>query len=64
MPKKSAAFWSMLFLIVLAGGIFFRLWRLNDRPMHTDEAVHAEKFGALLERASIVITPMNFMGRR
>ena len=38
--------WILLFACVLAGGAFFRLWRLADRPMHTDESVHAEKFKA------------------
>jgi uncharacterized protein (TIGR03663 family) len=62
MPKKSTAFWILLFLIVLAGGMFFRLWRLNDRPMHTDEAVHAEKFGALLEKGLYHYDPHEFHG--
>lgn len=43
--------WILLFVIVIGGGIFFRLWRLNDRPMHTDEAVHAYKYQALFKAA-------------
>lgn len=30
-------------------GVILRVWTLDDRTMHTDEAVHAVKFGALLE---------------
>jgi predicted membrane-bound mannosyltransferase len=33
----------------LAAGVLLRLPQLGMRPMHTDEAVHAIKFGALLE---------------
>lgn len=49
-------------MVVLAGGAFFRLWQLNDRPMHTDEAVHAQKFGALLEKGSYFYDPDEFHG--
>ena len=36
-------------VLALAGGALLRLPQLELRPMHTDEAVHAVKFGALLE---------------
>jgi uncharacterized protein (TIGR03663 family) len=49
-------------MMILAGGSFFRLWRLNDRPMHTDEAVHAEKFSALLGKGSYAYDPSEFHG--
>ncbi len=49
-------------MVILTGGLFFRLWQLNDRPMHTDEAVHAEKFGALLEKGSYFYDPDEFHG--
>lgn len=49
-------------MMVLAGGSFIRLWRLNDRPMHTDEAVHAEKFFALIEKGFYVYNPDEFHG--
>ncbi len=49
-------------MIVLAGGSFLRLWRLADRPMHTDEAVHAEKFGTLLEEGSYFYDAEEFHG--
>jgi len=39
-----------LFVLALVAGALLRLLLLDVRPMHTDEAVHAVKFGALLER--------------
>lgn len=62
MPNKRTAFWILLFVMVLSGGAFFRLWRLDVRPMHTDEAVHAEKFGTLLEEGSYFYDPHEFHG--
>lgn len=38
-----------VFVLALAAGALLRLLLLDVRPMHTDEAVHAVKFGALLE---------------
>ena len=40
-----------ILLILIAGGVaaFLRFVDLNERVMHTDEAVHAYKFGELLE---------------
>jgi uncharacterized protein (TIGR03663 family) len=38
-----------LFVLALAVGALLRLLLLDLRPMHTDEAVHAVKFGSLLE---------------
>jgi uncharacterized protein (TIGR03663 family) len=38
----------LLLAVLIGGGL--RLPRLDIRPMHTDEAVHAVKFGALLEQ--------------
>jgi len=39
----------VLFSVVIIAGIVLRLPRLQQRPMHADEAVHAVKFGKLLE---------------
>ena len=39
-------------VLALAGGALLRLPQLDLRPMHTDEAVHAIKFGALLENGT------------
>jgi uncharacterized protein (TIGR03663 family) len=52
----------LLLMMALAGGAFLRLWRLNDRPMHTDEAVHAEKFRALLEKGFYIYDSHEFHG--
>ena len=38
--------------VALVGGAMLRLSDLDLRPMHTDEAVHAVKFGALLENGT------------
>jgi len=59
---KTNKIWILLLACILASGAFFRLWRLNDRPMHTDEAVHAEKFGALLEKGFYAYDPNEFHG--
>jgi uncharacterized protein (TIGR03663 family) len=39
-----------LIALAVAAGALLRLVQLDVRPMHTDEAVHAFKFGDLLER--------------
>ena len=39
----------LLVLCVIIGAAMLRLPKLKQRPMHTDEAVHAIKFGTLLE---------------
>jgi uncharacterized protein (TIGR03663 family) len=36
-------------ILVTAGALLFRVPRLDQRPMHTDEAVHAVKAGILIE---------------
>jgi uncharacterized protein (TIGR03663 family) len=38
-----------LFLVILVPALLLRLSGLAIRPMHTDEAVHAVKFGELLD---------------
>ncbi|MCX7013557.1 MAG: TIGR03663 family protein [Candidatus Sumerlaeota bacterium] len=45
-----------------AGALALRLPRLEERPMHGDEAVHAVKFGALLERGYYHYDPEEFHG--
>lgn len=50
------------FIIILAVGVFFRVWQLCDRPMHTDEAVHADKFRALLEEGAYTYDPAEYHG--
>lgn len=61
-PMRKEIIWILLFVCILSSGAFFRLWRLNDRPMHTDEAVHAEKFGMLLEKDQYRYDPHEFHG--
>ncbi|UCE98844.1 MAG: TIGR03663 family protein [Planctomycetota bacterium] len=39
----------VLFGVAIVAGIALRLPQLKQRPMHTDEAVHAVKFGQLLK---------------
>jgi len=59
--KNRAAF-AILILLVTAGALAFRLPRLSQRPMHTDEAVHAYKLGQLLEKGYYRYNPVEFHG--
>ncbi|MFH1943614.1 MAG: flippase activity-associated protein Agl23 [bacterium] len=52
----------VLFAIILCIGLAYRLPKLKQRPMHTDEAVHAMKFGALLERNEYRYDPKEYHG--
>jgi uncharacterized protein (TIGR03663 family) len=47
-PKAPKLYWLLIFIVAL-GALAVRAPRLRMRPMHTDEAVHADKFGILLE---------------
>ena len=47
-------------VILLAGGL--RLPRLDLRPMHADEAIQADKFGALLETGEYRYDPLHYHG--
>lgn len=51
-----------LFLTVIVLGAFLRLPNLCTRPMHTDEAVHGIKFGALLEENHYRYDPREYHG--
>jgi uncharacterized protein (TIGR03663 family) len=46
--------------VVLAAAL--RLPDLADRPMHADEAIHADKFGTLLEGGGYAYDPAEFHG--
>ena len=59
---KTKVVYVLLFACVLVGGAFLRVWRLADRPMHTDESVHAEKFKALLEDGFYAYDPHEYHG--
>jgi uncharacterized protein (TIGR03663 family) len=52
----------VLFLLVAGVCAGLRLWDLDRRPMHTDEAVHAVKFGELLEEGRYRFDPVEFHG--
>ncbi len=49
-------------VLVVCVGWFFRAERLAQRPMHTDEAVHAVKFGRLLEHGDYRYNPYQYHG--
>lgn len=51
-----------LILVAAAGALAFRLPRLDLRPMHTDEAVHAVKAGELLETGRYTYDPNEYHG--
>ncbi|HUT28395.1 MAG TPA: flippase activity-associated protein Agl23 [Sedimentisphaerales bacterium] len=53
------------FLLIVAAGVIalaLRLPHLQQRPMHCDEAVHAFKFGQLLEKNYYRYNPKEFHG--
>ncbi|MBN2029987.1 TIGR03663 family protein [bacterium] len=52
----------IFFFIIVALGIALRLPRLSERPMHTDEAVQAIKFGFLLENNDYRYDPIEYHG--
>ena len=58
MAKRSL----VLILAATIAGIALRLPQLKQRPMHGDEAVHAFKFGELLEKGSYRYDPNEYHG--
>ncbi len=52
----------ILWVLVLLLGVLLRLPRLEQRPMHTDEAVHAVKFAALLQEESYAYNADEYHG--
>ena len=52
----------VLILAVTVAALALRLPRLDLRPMHTDEAVHAVKFGSLLEEGHYRYDPHEYHG--
>jgi len=52
----------VLFLVAIIAGIVLRLPRLEQRPMHTDEAVNAVKFGQLLVENFYQYNPKEYHG--
>ena len=51
---------SLILIVACAAGL--RLACLDNRPMHTDEAVHAIKFGWLLEQGQYEYNPHEYHG--
>jgi len=58
----SSILWALSLIVVLAGAAALRLADLANRPMHCDEAVHAIKFGRLLEEGEYVYNPWEYHG--
>ena len=48
--------------LAVAAALILRLPRLSQRPTHTDEAVHAVKFGELLEKGQYRYDPYEYHG--
>ena len=59
MPKK---FCVLLIVVIALGAAVLRVPCLKQRPMHCDEAVHAQKFAALLEKGYYVYDPGEYHG--
>lgn len=58
--------WSIIFVVLILAaticGVTLRLPQLKQRPMHGDEAVHAFKFGELLEDGFYDYNPYEYHG--
>lgn len=52
----------LFFILIIGIAAALRLPHLDERPMHTDEAVHAMKFGALLEHNRYTYDPVEYHG--
>ena len=52
----------VLILAATIAALVLRLPRLSERPMHGDEAVHAVKFGELLEHGAYKYDPYEYHG--
>lgn len=59
--KEWAKFY-LLILVIAAFGLLLRLPELDQRPMHTDEAVQAVKLGRLLQEGSYKYDPFDYHG--
>ncbi|MCK9280746.1 MAG: TIGR03663 family protein [Melioribacteraceae bacterium] len=56
--------WAMFFIIafIFCSALISRVYELDYRPMHVDEAVHAVKFGELLEKGFYKYDPIEYHG--
>jgi len=59
--KRLKLTWLLIFVVAL-GALGFRAPRLSMRPMHTDEAVHAEIFRTILESGAYRYDPHEYHG--
>jgi uncharacterized protein (TIGR03663 family) len=59
---SSSVKWFAAIIVAVMVGILFRGVRLEQRCMHTDEAVHAYKFGDLLEKGEYFYDPQEYHG--
>jgi uncharacterized protein (TIGR03663 family) len=59
---KANRLYHLAFALILAGGLMLRLPRLDLRPMHGDEAVHAAKFNTLWQTGDYVYDPHEYHG--
>ncbi|MBN1893640.1 TIGR03663 family protein [bacterium] len=60
--KRSSLKSYLLLITLFTAAAGFRLQRLDLRPMHTDEAVHAVKFGDYLESGQYRYDPQEYHG--
>ncbi|MCF7957098.1 MAG: TIGR03663 family protein [Phycisphaerae bacterium] len=52
----------LLIVLLILAALALRVTRLDLRPMHTDEAVHAQKFTELLEKGQYRYDPYEYHG--
>lgn len=58
---RAKTYW-LVIIVVALGALATRVPRLQMRPMHTDEAVHADKFRDLLEAGKYEYEPREYHG--
>ncbi|MBW8014887.1 MAG: TIGR03663 family protein [Planctomycetes bacterium] len=59
---RNTLIFGVLIVTAVVAGLFLRLPSLHYRPLHTDEAVHADKLGDLLERNDYKYDKFEFHG--
>ncbi|MBE0537491.1 MAG: TIGR03663 family protein [Phycisphaerae bacterium] len=59
--RRSAILIALVVLVTLVAAAI-RLPRLSQRPMHVDEAIHADKFGTLIEQGEYIYDPHEYHG--
>ncbi len=62
LDKKRSKTFLIFFFMIIVLGFLLRIPRLSERPMHTDEAVQAIKFGFLLEDNNYQYDPIEYHG--